>query len=646
MLPSASADYTNPHGGRPIKFNPILIREVRARWRKWSAFGVLLLYAVLLAAAMIYIYATFAQSPIQLNVDATQQMKEMSHRLFSTITCMQILIWMLIAPSLTAPAIAGERERGLLESLQLSEMAPQKILLGKLASTLSFITLLLVVSLPVTSVCFLFGGLAPVDFVLAVVLQLATILTSSAVGLYFSARSHRTFGALRATFLVMVFWGCGSAWAADNAWYALRAMAGTSFVDFYQAYLLALFGYSNPLLAAISLTRTGTITTPFPAGSIGAATIMASLPQWAICIALQMSVSVLLLYLAARALRKPLPTPRWVERKRWLDRLRAVLVPPERAQSTPHATQPSTLPRRELRQRAGKALMREFPVERLARFANPVLQREVRSKFRLRQGSTWMLLLQILITSAVVTCYLYAGFLATDPPERAGTWVVLSRGGLIAVILVTAIMGAGAFSREREAGTWESLSLSLLSPREIIFGKLLTPLVMCAYGFVLFLPVLLPCALLSATSINDPSGDSFGAKTLSALATVLVVAGAGWCCTAWGLLLSWLCRRTAVAISWTLVTLAGGLIVLPTVSAIALNLVYRLFFLGFADTSIYGSGWDYQLLSAVHMLNRAWNPWLALGSLQGDREWSVYYSAVEQAPYWATPLFVACVNVM
>jgi len=603
---------------------------VRARWRKPSAFGVLLLYAVLLAGTMAYLYATSTHSFTTAGMGADQQMKQMGHQLFILITVMQTAVWMLIAPSLTAPAIAGERERGLLEGLQLSELTPLRILQGKLASALSFLLLMLVVSLPVTSVCFILGGVSAGDFLIAAALQFVTALTGAIIGLYFSARSHRTFGALRATFVAMMIWGCGSAWAADNSWYWARSWSGASVLDMVYSLVGTAFGYTNPFLAAHSLSQTRP--NPFPPGSLPAQ--LTSFPHWLICITLELLMAALLLRMAARALRKPLPEPRWVERKRWLNRLRSVVAPPPATTSAPQSIETPTPPP-ELRQRAGQALMREFPIEKLARFTNPVLQREVRSKFRLRQGSNWMLLFQILLGLTALICYLYAGFLTTDEAERAGTWWLLSHGGLIAVMVVTAIMGAGAFSREREAGTWESLSLSLLSPREIIFGKVLAPLMMCGYGFVLFLPVLLPCALLPRTN-----SDLFGDRALTAAMAVLIVAVAAWCCTAWGLLLSWLCRRTAIAISWTLVTVFLGFVVLPIFVRIVISLTYGWFgawFLGRSKAFAAPS-------PLFEMLASIWHPWMALERLQGYENWNSNIQAAQHA-YWNAPGFIGCFNV-
>jgi ABC-type transport system involved in cytochrome c biogenesis permease component len=68
---------------------------------------------------------------------------------------------------------------------------------------------------------------------------------------------------------------------------------------------------------------------------------------------------------------------------------------------------------------------------------------------------------------------------------------------LTVVMIASPMMGAGAFSREREGGTFESLFLSRLANREIIMAKVLAPLVAhCAYGLPLVPLLLCACAAL------------------------------------------------------------------------------------------------------------------------------------------------------
>ena len=111
------------------ELNPVLTREVRARWRNWPAFLVVLAYAALLAVTVGWRYATALNAGAGITVATAPHL---GRELFITITVVQALGWMLLAPVLTATAIAGERERGTLGNLHLSCLTPQQICTGKL----------------------------------------------------------------------------------------------------------------------------------------------------------------------------------------------------------------------------------------------------------------------------------------------------------------------------------------------------------------------------------------------------------------------------------------------------------------------------------------------------------------------------------
>src|SRR4028118_1940675 len=124
--------------------NPILNRELRAYWRHWSVFAVMFLYAGLLALLMSVVYAD-ALLYHQSGVDPSSRMANIGQKLFMASTILQALLWMLIAPALTASTIATERESGLLEALQLTPLTPLQLASGKLLSALAFIIILLIV---------------------------------------------------------------------------------------------------------------------------------------------------------------------------------------------------------------------------------------------------------------------------------------------------------------------------------------------------------------------------------------------------------------------------------------------------------------------------------------------------------------------
>jgi ABC-type transport system involved in multi-copper enzyme maturation permease subunit len=190
----------------------------------------------------------------------------------------------------------------------------------------------------------------------------------------------------------------------------------------------------------------------------------------------------------------------------------------------------------------------EIPVTRLLRFANPLLQREVHGKFRMRRVPLAVIVVEALLGLGVLYFYgLAAWWALTDSQSRQVIWGVIGITMLIVVMIASAMMGAGAFSREREGGTFESLFLSRLSNREIVMAKLVAPLIAhCVYG----LP-LVPLLALCLRGLTYQSQMQVGISVTQAVSTLLILTATAWCYTAWGMLLSWLCRRTSVAIGWT-----------------------------------------------------------------------------------------------
>jgi len=93
-------------------------------------------------------------------------------------------------PALATGALAQERERQTLHPLLLTPLSPLQIVWGKAGGVLSLVGLLLIATLPLTSLCFLLGGVDPGLLIgsYAIIFGLAAFTTG--FGLYCSARWH------------------------------------------------------------------------------------------------------------------------------------------------------------------------------------------------------------------------------------------------------------------------------------------------------------------------------------------------------------------------------------------------------------------------------------------------------------------------
>lgn len=213
------------------------------------------------------------------------------------------------------------------------------------------------------------------------------------------------------------------------------------------------------------------------------------------------------------------------------------------------------------------ALLYEVPVEKFVRFKNPLLAREVRGRFRLRQSGFLVSLGRFATLVIAIGFWLFIAYNASDPVTRPSAGGSLMMGICALGTLAVGVMSSNALVREREAGTWEGLHLSLLSAREIVRSKWLSPLVTLGYWATPFW-ILLPLSL------------SFGS-----LGALLIVAASMGTVSAWGLWISSRAPHSAAATSWTLVTLLVALLALPALDEIlgVKEMVAPLFFAQLRD---------------------------------------------------------------
>jgi hypothetical protein len=114
---------------------------------------------------------------------------------------LQTLMVAVLAPAATAGAISSEREHQTLELLAVTPISSLAIVLGKLLSALAWLFVLILASIPVTALVFVFGGVAPDDMLRAYVVLFATVIGLGSVGIFFSTLTRRTGASTGLTFV-------------------------------------------------------------------------------------------------------------------------------------------------------------------------------------------------------------------------------------------------------------------------------------------------------------------------------------------------------------------------------------------------------------------------------------------------------------
>jgi hypothetical protein len=137
---------------------------------------------------------------------------------------LQTLMVAVLAPAATAGAISSEREHQTLELLAVTPISSLAIVLGKLLSALAWVFVLILASIPVTALVFVFGGVAPDDMLRAYVVLFATVIGLGSVGIFFSALTRRTGASTGLTFVTTLFVVVGSIFL----WIFLSNTASTS----------------------------------------------------------------------------------------------------------------------------------------------------------------------------------------------------------------------------------------------------------------------------------------------------------------------------------------------------------------------------------------------------------------------------------
>lgn len=187
----------------------VTARELRGRMRGRRAFVVLTIYLLLLAAIAFGIYAYLQR---QADLDAALRARDggdwfgslggvspgfalsarVGHMLFSGILVLETLLVLILAPAFTAGAISSEREHQTLDLLVTTPLSTLGVVVGKLVSALAWVLVLIVASVPLMSLVFVFGSVGPEDVLRAYVLLFTLAFGMGAVGLFLSALVRRT----------------------------------------------------------------------------------------------------------------------------------------------------------------------------------------------------------------------------------------------------------------------------------------------------------------------------------------------------------------------------------------------------------------------------------------------------------------------
>ncbi|TAL07637.1 MAG: hypothetical protein EPO00_08865 [Chloroflexota bacterium] len=183
----------------------IMVKELRGRMRGRRAFVSVTIYT-LIVAGFAWMVGRIIEESVRQNFGFSPQYQSASigRGIFVALMFLQTLMISVLAPASTAGTISGERERQTLDLLAVTPISSVAIVVGKLLSALTWVFILILASVPVSALVFVYGGVAPDDLLRGYVLLFVTAIAFGALGMFFSALIRRSGAATGLTFVSVI----------------------------------------------------------------------------------------------------------------------------------------------------------------------------------------------------------------------------------------------------------------------------------------------------------------------------------------------------------------------------------------------------------------------------------------------------------
>jgi ABC-2 type transport system permease protein len=190
----------------------IIVKELRGRMRGRRAFIIITIHILLLALFAWMLMRINEERTIGLSFggQVNYASAAMGRGIFIGLMLLQTLMVAVLAPAATSGAISSEREHQTLDLLAVTPISSIAIVLGKLVSALAWLFVLILASIPVTALVFVFGGVAPDDMIRGYIVLFATVIGLGSVGIFFSTLTRRTGASTGLTFVATLALVVGS----------------------------------------------------------------------------------------------------------------------------------------------------------------------------------------------------------------------------------------------------------------------------------------------------------------------------------------------------------------------------------------------------------------------------------------------------
>jgi len=192
---------------RQFTENPVTVKELRSRMRGRRAFVVLSIYLAVMSGIIAIAYLSYTASA---SGPYGPDTRDTGKVVLGIVVGIEVFLAMFMAPSFTAGAISGEKERQTFDLLRTTLLPARWFVTGKLLSALSYVFLLIFASLPLQSIAFMLGGVSWVEMLISQLLIMVAAITYALFGLFCSSLMKSTLSASVMTFAGILFFTMGA----------------------------------------------------------------------------------------------------------------------------------------------------------------------------------------------------------------------------------------------------------------------------------------------------------------------------------------------------------------------------------------------------------------------------------------------------
>jgi ABC-type transport system involved in multi-copper enzyme maturation permease subunit len=251
--------------------NPVLTNELKVRMRANRTAWIITSYlSIIGGVALTFIYLITAW-------DNRYDPNE-TRILFMMLSLLQLGMVCFFTPGLTSGVISGERERQTLSVLLTTNLSATKLILGKWLFSLSFMIFLVITTIPLFGIVFLFGGISPWQVLTVFFFYLITMLAIGSFGILSSTLFRRTGIATIVTYGTVFAFTAGTVFLSVVIREIIRTQSRISGNTLSQAdyFWPDLIGNLNPVVAMLTIFEEG----PYMFRGLGGGMQLPFEPYW------------------------------------------------------------------------------------------------------------------------------------------------------------------------------------------------------------------------------------------------------------------------------------------------------------------------------------------------------------------------------